>query len=160
MRILYVSTFLTIIIDILVWLIIHLGISYLTYRIPVTLFKEKAWLYKERSWEKSGQIYKKIFKIKNWKGLLPDGAVFFKKGFHKSRMKNSSLSYLNTFVRETCRAELTHWLVFFVSPVFFLWNFIFVGIIMIVYALAVNVPCILTQRFNRIRLKRFINEKY
>jgi glycosyl-4,4'-diaponeurosporenoate acyltransferase len=40
------------------------------------------------------------------------------------------------------------------SLVFFIWNPWWVGIVMIVYAILVNVPCIIIQRYNRIRLKR------
>jgi glycosyl-4,4'-diaponeurosporenoate acyltransferase len=116
-------------------------------------------LYKQRKWEKAGNIYKTVFKIKSWKQLLPDGAIIFKRGFQKSRLTNSTLLYLSIFMQETCRAELTHWLVLLFAPLFFLWNYLFVGIIMILYALIVNIPCILTQRFNRIRLNKFVKQQ-
>lgn len=97
MRIFYFPIYLTIIIDIIAWLIIHLGVSYFTYCLPIKLFEQESWFYKERKWEKAGNIYKVIFKIKNWKQLLPDGAILFKKGFQKSRLENSTLPYLKTF---------------------------------------------------------------
>jgi glycosyl-4,4'-diaponeurosporenoate acyltransferase len=43
---------------------------------------------------------------------------------------------------------------FLFSPVFFVWNIWWVGIVMIVYAMLANMPCIMIQRYNRIRLKR------
>jgi glycosyl-4,4'-diaponeurosporenoate acyltransferase len=85
---------------------------------------------------------------------LPDGAALFKEGFEKKRLKETNMEYLNWFMRETCRAELTHWIVFLFGPLFFIWNLWWVGIVMILYASLANMPCIITQRYNRIRLRR------
>jgi glycosyl-4,4'-diaponeurosporenoate acyltransferase len=69
-------------------------------------------------------------------------------------LKETSKHYLDSFIRETCRAELTHWIVFLFGPLFLMWNLWWVGIIMIVYATLANIPCVITQRYNRIRLQR------
>jgi glycosyl-4,4'-diaponeurosporenoate acyltransferase len=71
-------------------------------------------------------------------------------------MQSANRDYLETFVIETCRAELTHWLAMVPVPVFFLWNKWPVGVFMIFYALAANMPCILVQRYNRARLVRVL----
>ena len=144
----------TILLDIAVWLIIHMGVSSLMTHIPLSSFDTGFWLYKRRKWEKDGRIYAKIFRLKKWKKRLPDGAALFKGGFRKKHLKGLDDVYLDNFIRETCRAELTHWIMFLVSPVFFIWNPWWVGIVMIVYAILVNLPCIIIQRYNRIRLKR------
>lgn len=65
-----------------------------------------------------------------------------------------SPAYLERFVRETCRGEAVHWVVFACALLFFLWNPWWIGLIMVAYAAAVNVPCIIAQRYNRIRLVR------
>jgi glycosyl-4,4'-diaponeurosporenoate acyltransferase len=64
------------------------------------------------------------------------------------------LDYLERFGRETCRGEAVHWVVLLCASLFFLWNPWWAGLAMVVYALIVNVPCILAQRYNRIRLAR------
>ena len=144
----------TILLDIAVWMIIHVGVSYLMIHIPLASFDTEFWLYRQRKWERGGKIYVRIFRLKKWKRRLPDGAALFKKGFRKKHLKELDDVYLDDFIRETSRAELAHWIMFLLSPVFFIWNPWYVGIVMIVYALLVNLPCIAIQRYNRIRLRR------
>jgi glycosyl-4,4'-diaponeurosporenoate acyltransferase len=144
----------TVLLDIAAWLIIHMGVSYLMTHIPLGLFDTGFWLHKPRKWEKNGKIYVRKFRLKKWKRRLPDGAALFKKGFQKKHLMGLDRVYLDNFIRETCRAELTHWTMFLFSAVFFIWNPWYVGIVMIVYAILVNMPCIIIQRYNRIRLKR------
>jgi len=151
---LHLPTLPTILLDIAAWLIIHMGVSYLMTHIPLSSFDTGLWLYKRRKWEKDGRIYARIFRLKKWKKRLPDGAALFKGGFQKKHLKGLDDVYLDNFIRETCRAELAHWIMFLFSAVFFIWNPWWVGIVMIVYAILVNLPCIIIQRYNRIRLKR------
>jgi glycosyl-4,4'-diaponeurosporenoate acyltransferase len=149
----------TILLDIAVWLIIHVGVSYLMTHIPLNSFDARSWLYKQRKWEKDGKIYVRIFRLRKWKKRLPDGAALFRKGFKKKELKGVGNEYLDNFIKETCRAELTHWIMVVISPLFFMWNLWYVGIVMIVYAILVNLPCIMTQRYNRIRLKRVFSRR-
>jgi glycosyl-4,4'-diaponeurosporenoate acyltransferase len=135
---------------------VHLGISYLCVKIPIAFFKKDRWLFRIRNWEYRGKAYNRFFKVKKWKSIIPDGGGLFKKGFAKKNLQNSDPLYLKTFMYETKRAELTHWLTIIPAPIFFLWNIWWAGIIMIVYALIVNVPCILLQRYNRARLTSLI----
>ncbi|MFU8795930.1 MAG: glycosyl-4,4'-diaponeurosporenoate acyltransferase, partial [Dehalococcoidia bacterium] len=86
--------------------------------------------------------------------LLPDGAAVFKGGFRKKRLGKTDAAYVERFIRETCRAELTHWAIILLSSIFFIWNQWWVGMIMVAYGIVTNVPCIVTQRYNRIRLRR------
>jgi len=120
-------------------------------------FNTESWLYRDRDWEKSGGIYEVILKIKGWKRFLPDGAALSRNGFRKKNLQNRDVAYIQRFITETCRAELTHWIIFAFSVIFFIWNVWWVGIIMIAYAFIVNIPCVITQRYNRIRLRRIIS---
>ena len=88
---------------------------------------------------------------------MPDGGGLFKGGFPKKNLESSDSKYLKTFLYETKRAELTHWLTILPAPIFFLWNIRLAGIIMIVYVLIANIPCILLQRYNRARLSNLIS---
>lgn len=150
----HLPTLPTILIDIVAWFAIHMGVSYLMTHVPLSSFDARSWLYTQRTWEKDGRIYERIFGLNKWKERLPDGAALFREGFKKKRLKKLDNVYLDNFIRETCRAELTHWIVFLFGPIFLVWNLWWVGIVMIVYAISVNLPCIITQRYNRIRLKR------
>lgn len=161
MRIWYFSSLMTVLIDIGVWFCLHMFISYGAMLFPVRWFHEHKWLYCLRSWEEGGRIYDRLFAVKRWKKRLPDGGAWFKNGFSKKKLASHNKLYLDTFVKETCRAELTHWMVILASPVFFLWNFTFVGFIMIFYAFLTNLPCIIVQRYNRpflIRIRDAIKE--
>lgn len=150
----HLPTAITILIDVIAWFIIHVGVSYLMSRQSLTSFNHNSWLYRKRNWERNGKFYEKFFRLKSWKRRLPDGAAIFKNGFRKKRLKGTDKNYLDSFIRETCRAELTHWIVFLFGPLFLIWNLWWVGIVMILYATIANVPCIITQRYNRIRLQR------
>lgn len=152
----HLPTAITILIDIAAWFFIHMGVSYTISRIPLHSFNYNSWLYRQRGWERRGKIYDKFLRLKMWKRRLPDGAALFKNGFEKKRLKEKGDAYLNDFTRETCRAELTHWIVLLFGPVFFIWNHWWVGLIMILYALTANMPCIITQRYNRIKLQRIL----
>ena len=134
------------------WLAIHFGVSWFSNRLPLSWFDPDGWLYRTRRWERGGRIYERVFRIRAWKRHLPDGAAAFRTGFRKRRMTGRSPQYCRTFVRETCRAELYHWLVFALVPLFFAWNPWRVAWPMVPYALAVNLPCIVAQRYNRPRL--------
>jgi hypothetical protein len=68
-------------------------------------------------------------------------------------MRDRSPTYCRQFVRETCRPELCHWLVFALVPLFFLRNPWYVACLMVPYAIAVNALGIIAQRYNRPRLE-------
>ena len=141
-------------VNIAVWLVIHLGVSVLVSRMRLESFRPRSWLYRQRTWERGGRTYKALLKVKKWKGLLPDGAAVFKGGFRKKRLANRKATYIEEFILETCRAELAHWVMFAFSAVFFIWNEWWIGLIMVGYGLVANMPCVVAQRYNRIRLQR------
>jgi glycosyl-4,4'-diaponeurosporenoate acyltransferase len=148
----------TIIINIALWFIIHMSFAYIITIIPSSYINIKSWIYQKRAIEQNGRIYEDIFKIKNWKDYLPDGAALFNTGFRKKKLLSFDKEYMKQFVVETCRGELAHWLVILFSPVFFIWNPLWAGIVMIIYALFANLPCILAQRYNRIRFQRILKQ--
>lgn len=152
MRLIHLPTFWTIIIDIAAWFVIHLAVVFTAIRIPAGHFNPRGLFFQPRRWEKKGAVYQNFFKIKRWKKYAPDGAEFSKKrGFPKKKLSNTSTPYFKRFLLETCRAEMTHWMIIFFAPFFFLWNRFWVGLIMILYALVENLPLIMVQRYNRIR---------
>jgi glycosyl-4,4'-diaponeurosporenoate acyltransferase len=115
-------------------------------------FDPAGWLFRGRRWERGGQFYEKLLAIKAWKRMLPDGAALFKQGFRKKTIRGHGADYLNRFLIETCRSEVVHWSVLGFSLVFFFWNSWRVGMVMVAYGVAANLPCILVQRYNRLRL--------
>jgi len=143
-----------VIVDTIAWFLIHMIISITIQRIPVTYFANDSFLFRIRKWENNGRIWNEWFKVKAWKHYIPDGKRLIGNGFEKKQLKEKSREYLSQFLMESRRAELTHWISIIPAPFFFLWNPIWAGWVMIVYALVFNIPIILTQRYNRPRLKR------
>jgi glycosyl-4,4'-diaponeurosporenoate acyltransferase len=143
-----------IVINITVWLVINLGVGMSTARMQSNSFNPQSWLYRQRIWERGGKTYKARLKVKKWKRLLPAIAAVVKGGFRKKHLGNADAAYVRRFILETCRAEFTHWIIFLFSLIFFLWNDWWIGLIMVAYGLATNIPCIVIQRYNRMRLER------
>jgi glycosyl-4,4'-diaponeurosporenoate acyltransferase len=155
----YFSGFWLLIIDILAWLVINLSVAGIISWMQADSFNPKTWLYREQPWEKGARFYERFFKIKKWKGWLPDGAEVSRKAFKKKHLQSADSTYLRIFILETCRAEILHWIIFVSGFVFFIWNPWYIGIIMMFYAAGSNLPCILTQRYNRIRLKGLLADR-
>lgn len=143
-------------VNVLAWLVIHLGVAWLGTTIPARLFDPGRRPYRPRVWEADGSVYERWLRIKAWKDRLPDGAALFAGGFRKANLRATSNEYLVRFARETCRGEAVHWAVLFASSLFFLWNPWWAGWVMVAYAVLANAPCILVQRYNRIRLTRLL----
>jgi glycosyl-4,4'-diaponeurosporenoate acyltransferase len=142
--------------DFIAWLVINLSVAGVISKLRSQSFNAETWLFKERNWEKHSRLYEQLFKIKKWKGWLPDGAEVSRKAFKKKHLQTADSAYIRVFILETCRAEILHWIIFLFGFVFFVWNPWYVGIIMIIYAAFTNLPCVLTQRYNRIRLTRLL----
>jgi glycosyl-4,4'-diaponeurosporenoate acyltransferase len=139
---------------IIVWPVIQLSAAIICNHIDDRFFNPEKWILRSRKWEKGGKIYNRIFHIKKWKHLLPDGARVHKKGFEKRNLKSSDPEYIKAFIAETGRAEIIHWCQLLPFWVFGLWSPAIAVWLMLAYAVIVNVPCIIAQRYNRPRLIR------
>jgi len=134
------------------WFAIQLSAAVFSSRIPLARFDPRGRLFMSRAWERDGRIYDRILRVHAWKRALPDGAALFRSGFRKRHMAERSPAYCTRFIQETCRAELSHWLTLALLPLFFTWNPWQIALLMVPYAVATNVPCIVAQRYNRPRL--------
>jgi len=158
MRIFVLPTVATIVVDICAWFLLHMGISKWLTGWDVRRFKPGTWLYRERGWEKGGILYKRVFRVQFWKKRLPDAAPWFEGGIAKKSLPSLSRNFLQRFIVESCRGELAHWFSMGIAPIFFLWNPPWVGGIMVIYAVIANLPCIIVQRYNRIRYSCLVNK--
>ena len=157
MQIIFLPTVWTIIIDCVAWGIIQPFIAWLGIQFPPQWIQPDLWLYKERSWEKGGMLYQKLFRVRSWKAKLPDGGSLFRDDFKMSELGVLNEQTLQRWILETCRSVLVHWFAMFPAGLFFLWNKWQVGIVMIIYAFTVNIIPIIVQRYNRPRLKRLLD---
>jgi glycosyl-4,4'-diaponeurosporenoate acyltransferase len=132
---------------------VQLGLAWVFTNLPIKLFNPGS----EFAWERSGAIYQSVFRVKSWLGYLPDGGGWFAGGFSKGKLRAKDRDYLLRFIRETWRGELCHWTALAFMPLFFLWNLFWADVVIIAYAIAANLPCIIAQRYNRIRLRILLN---
>ena len=86
--------------------------------------------------------------------------MFKKRSYKKRNLTDYSEENLKRFLIETSRGELTHWLGILPFLVFGLFAPPFVIWIMLLYALIVNLPCIIAQRYNRPRVYALYQRRY
>jgi glycosyl-4,4'-diaponeurosporenoate acyltransferase len=134
------------------WVVLHLGTAYLCCRIPTQRLDHRRWLFRTRDWERGGVVYQAVLHIRKWKSLLPSGGPALGADFSLARVESHDRGYLQRWVLESCRAEITHWLAMASVALFLLWNPPVGVAANVVYAFAANVPCILAQRYNRPRV--------
>ncbi|MGE7366949.1 glycosyl-4,4'-diaponeurosporenoate acyltransferase [Desemzia incerta] len=159
MQFIHLADWLTIAVDIIAWYSIHLSVSWLARLVPEQFLDEKAYWFLTKKWEKEGEIWQEVFRVRTWKPYLPDGTKITKEGFDKTHLKGFDIASLEKFVLETRRAELAHWAMIPPAGLFFFWNPTWAGWIMIGYAVLFNLPLIFVQRYNRPRLERMIHRK-
>jgi glycosyl-4,4'-diaponeurosporenoate acyltransferase len=157
-QILYLPGTWTILLCFIVWPVLQYAAAFFCLNIPDRIFGTNSFFFRSHSFEQDGRIYDKIFRVSSWKQLLPEGSIASKqRRFKKKHLKNFSEENLNKFLLESARAELTHWLA--ILPFWLFGFFVPAKVIwyMLIYALLVNLPCIITQRYNRPRVQRLLN---
>ncbi|MGD1978451.1 MAG: hypothetical protein PVJ98_03595 [Akkermansiaceae bacterium] len=137
---------------------VHLGVAWFCEQLSDRLFIRS---FPEKPPRPSG-IYEKLFQIKRWKHLLPDGAPLFD-GFPKKKLESTEPDYLRKFILETRRGEFSHWVQWILISGFFVWNPFPANFIILIYAAASNVPCLINLRHTRERLipilvKQFVRD--
>jgi glycosyl-4,4'-diaponeurosporenoate acyltransferase len=154
MQLIFLPETTTILLCFVVWPILQGIAAVICTRLPERFFDYTAFFYRVHRWEQEGEFYQTVFRVRRWKKYLPDGAALVKRGFKKKKLVDFSNANLEKYLQESCRAEMIHWLGilpfwlfgFFTPPV--------VIVYMLFYALAVNLPCVITQRYNRPRIIR------
>ncbi len=159
MQLVFLSPLWMLVLFFVAWPILQVSAALIALAIPDKSYNPYSFFYRSHRFEKEGKIYEQLFAIKKWKHLLPDGGAMFKKrGFKKKKLDSFSKENLEKFLVESARGELTHWLAiipfwifgFFAPPYFIA--------IMFGYALLVNMPCIIAQRYNRPRIIRLLKK--
>ena len=140
-------------INTLAWPAIQLGLAWAFTRMPDHWFARDA-MAKPCPYE--SRFLERVLQVKHWKDRLPDAASWFAGGFAKAKLTGSDPKYLRRFVCETHRGELCHWSAIACVIFFLPWNPWWADLVIVTYAIAANLPCILVQRYNRARLSKLL----
>ncbi|GAA5484816.1 hypothetical protein [Haloferula sargassicola] len=129
----------------------HLAIAWLFTRLPARWFTPGRGIFRTFPWE-SPAFYDRFFRVRKWKHLLPDAAPWFG-GFAKKSLRRRERAFYERFRHETCRGEAAHHAqILAIALIFTPLNPIPWAFLMPLYAILSNLPCILLQRQNRLRL--------
>lgn len=149
----------TVVADIVAWGAFHSLTGYAAYRLDDGRLTRDGWLLRERSFEDAGRWYRRRLHIHRWKDKLPDAGDLFRGGMSKRELPGHELAGLELFARETRRAELAHWWAMACGPVFALWNPPLATALLVTYGVAVNLPFIVIQRYNRFRIDALVSRR-
>ncbi len=149
---------LTILVDIAAWGAFHSITGYAAYRLGDGRLGRDGWLLRPRSFEARGTWYRRRLLIHRWKDRVPEAGGLFRGGVSKRQLPARDRAGLELFVRETRRAELAHWWCLACGPVFVLWNPPLASALLVTYGVAVNLPFVLIQRYNRFRTQSLIDK--
>jgi glycosyl-4,4'-diaponeurosporenoate acyltransferase len=154
MQIIFLPTGWTLLLVFVLWPTMQVAAAVISRVLPDRLFRYSSGFYRCHTWEKDGNIYNRVFRIRQWKHLLPDGGSIVRGGYAKKHLTDFSQANLAHFLDESCRAEFSHWLAILPFWVFGLLADNWIILYMFLYAVVINMPCILAQRFNRPRIAR------
>ena len=144
----------TVLVDVLVWATWSTAAGLGGWALPARALDRDRGILRLRGWERGGRFYERRLRIKRWKDRLPEAGALFRGGTSKRHLAGPRAERLSRFAVETRRAELVHWAVLAAGPLFVLWNPWWLAAVMLLYAVAANVPCLLVQRYNRARIVR------
>jgi glycosyl-4,4'-diaponeurosporenoate acyltransferase len=135
------------------WLLWSLLVGGLANRIPA------GWLEAGSGWPARGkgeslQLYERRLGIRRWKPWLPDAGDALPGGVRKGSLARRDPTQLERLVLETRRAELVHRTLWSFWIVTALWLPPAGVLVNLIFACLFNLPCLLVQRYNRLRLGR------
>ena len=117
--------------------------------LPRGIFSENKFPYREYKWEKSGKVYD-IFSIKRWKSRVPDMSKITRVIFPKKLCRDMTSGDFDRLVKESCIAELSHYVLFILSfGIYQIWKGKIGIILLIIYNIVGNIPYVMIQRYNR-----------
>jgi len=149
----------TIVVDVVAWGAFHAATGYAAHRLDDTRLSRDGWLLRARPFEDRGRWYRRRLRIHRWKDRLPEAGALFRGGLSKRQLPAYDVAGLQLFARETRRAELGHWWALACGPVFVLWNPPLAAALLIAYGVAVNLPFVAIQRYNRFRIEAMLERR-
>lgn len=103
-----------------------------------------------RSWDQR-HAYERVLRVRAWKDALPEAGTWFG-GISKKRLPGADDGGLRRFAAESLRAERVHLAYTATVLTTLAWTRGWWMLVTVMFAVMVNVPCIVVARYNRVRL--------
>jgi len=100
--------------------------------------------------------YERYWLIRRWKPWIPDAGHVLPGGIYKASLMGRDRAGLERLLAETRRAELVHWALWPAWLVTALWLPPLGVVLNLVFATFFNLPCLLLQRYNRLRVGKLL----
>jgi len=100
--------------------------------------------------------YERCLLIRRWKTWIPDAGHVLPGGIHKASLMGRDRAGLERLLAETRRAELVQWALWPAWLVTALWLPPRGVVLNLVFATCFNLPCLLLQRYNRLRVGKLL----
>ncbi|GMB10550.1 MAG: glycosyl-4,4'-diaponeurosporenoate acyltransferase [Candidatus Improbicoccus devescovinae] len=139
---------------ILIW---HVIVFIICVSINSQFYLQKEKKNSEFKYKSKKRFYENVLKIKKWKVKLPQYVGV--NGYSKERFIDKDILDLYDFLNETYRGEWNHAMSCTIIPVLFLINTIEKSIILSIIIIIINLPFILIQRYNRLRIWNILLKK-
>ncbi|MHB1154540.1 MAG: glycosyl-4,4'-diaponeurosporenoate acyltransferase CrtO family protein [Eubacteriales bacterium] len=85
MQIFYPPESLAVFLCFIIWPVLQTIAAVICKILPDNFFSPYSVFFKSHKWEQNGQIYRKIFRIHQWKKFLPDSGMIIQGSYKKSR---------------------------------------------------------------------------
>ena len=129
-------------------LVLGIAAHFVGEAVPRRWFHHDRFPYRTYRWEKGGKLYDRLH-IRAWKDRMPDMSRVMKDMVPKRVGRTPTSESVWVLVRETCVAEITHWILCLLAPVIWLFWFNWIGVALSALVIVCNLPFILIQRYNR-----------
>ena len=139
------------------WLVWSLLIGALANQLPDRLLGRRDPRQPEQPRGAALRLYEQWLGIRIWKPWIPDAGAALPGGIRKASLARRDPVALQRLSLETRRAELVHWALWPAWMVTALWLPPSGVLVNLVFATLFNLPCLLLQRYNRLRLGRTLS---
>lgn len=139
------------------WLVWSLLIGGVANQLPDRLLGRRDPSQPDRPRGAALRLYEQRLGIRIWKPWIPDAGAALPGGIRKASLARRDPLALQRLSLETRRAELVHWALWPAWMVTALWLPPAGIVLNLIFATLFNLPCLLLQRYNRLRLARTLS---
>ena len=123
--------------------------------VPRHIFDAERFPFRMYAFEKDGAIYRRVL-VHKWKDIVPDASKVISKMTKKRISKSVDAASIQRLIEETCVAEIVHWILIVLTPVYSIGIDVKYGVLLsVLYALG-NLVFIVIQRYNRPRFMKIL----